>query len=121
VGFGFLVLLRFASRSLAMWRVCAIALSFVSGWRAFSSVSLCNYISYDLTQVLDLYRPFSWGLLHAAECTVWTITYVYSITAVPHTQDILNMIDASTPLEFIDTTAPHGGGTSWSGGLRTLG
>jgi hypothetical protein len=25
-----------------MWRVCAIALSFVSGWRAFSSVSLCN-------------------------------------------------------------------------------
>jgi hypothetical protein len=27
-------------RSLAMWRVCAIAPSFVSGWRAFSSVSL---------------------------------------------------------------------------------
>jgi hypothetical protein len=27
-----------------MWRVCAIALSFVSGWRAFSSVSLCESI-----------------------------------------------------------------------------
>jgi hypothetical protein len=26
-----------------MWRVCAMALSFVSGWRAFSSVSLCKY------------------------------------------------------------------------------
>jgi hypothetical protein len=42
VGLGFLVRLRFASRSLAVWRVCAIALGFVSGWRAFSSVSLCN-------------------------------------------------------------------------------
>jgi hypothetical protein len=31
-------------KSTAMWRVCAIALSFVSGWRAFSSVSLCKYI-----------------------------------------------------------------------------
>jgi hypothetical protein len=32
-----------------MWRVCAIALSFVSGWRAFSSVSLCKsiYLSID--------------------------------------------------------------------------
>jgi hypothetical protein len=28
----------------AVWRVCAIALSFVSGWRAFSSVSLCKYM-----------------------------------------------------------------------------
>jgi hypothetical protein len=27
---------------LAMWRVCAIAPGFVSGWRAFSSVSLCK-------------------------------------------------------------------------------
>jgi hypothetical protein len=27
-----------------MWRVCAIALSFVSGWRAFSSFSLCKSI-----------------------------------------------------------------------------
>jgi hypothetical protein len=44
VGLGLLVRLRFASRSPAMWRVCAIALSFVSGWRAFSSVSLCKYI-----------------------------------------------------------------------------
>jgi hypothetical protein len=26
-----------------MWRVCAIALSFVFGWRAFSSASLCKY------------------------------------------------------------------------------
>jgi hypothetical protein len=42
---GFLVRLRFASRSPAMWRVCAIALSFVSGWRAFSSVSLCKSIA----------------------------------------------------------------------------
>jgi hypothetical protein len=45
VGLGLLVRLRFASRSPAMWRVCAIALSFVSGWRAFSSVSLCNSIN----------------------------------------------------------------------------
>jgi hypothetical protein len=44
VGLGFLVRFRFASRSPAMWRVCAIALSFVSGWRAFSSVSLCKSI-----------------------------------------------------------------------------
>jgi hypothetical protein len=28
-----------------MWRVCAIALSFVSGWRAFYSVSLCKNIA----------------------------------------------------------------------------
>jgi hypothetical protein len=26
-----------------VWRVCAIAPSFVSGWRVFSSVSLCEY------------------------------------------------------------------------------
>jgi hypothetical protein len=48
VGLGFLVRLRFASRSPAMWRVCAIALSFVSGWRAFSSVSLCNTVLQDI-------------------------------------------------------------------------
>jgi hypothetical protein len=44
---GLLVRLRFASRSPAMWRVCAFALSFVSGWRAFSSVSLCKSIYRD--------------------------------------------------------------------------
>jgi hypothetical protein len=27
-----------------MWRVCAVALSLVSGWRAFSSISLCTYM-----------------------------------------------------------------------------
>jgi hypothetical protein len=41
---GCLVRLRFALRRLAMWCVCAVALSFVSGWRAFSSVSLCKSI-----------------------------------------------------------------------------
>jgi hypothetical protein len=44
LGCGCLVRLRFALRSLAVWRVCAIAPSFVSGWRAFSSVSLCKTI-----------------------------------------------------------------------------
>jgi hypothetical protein len=48
VGLGFLVRLRFASRGPAMWRVCAIALSFVSGWRAFYSVSLCKNIFAEL-------------------------------------------------------------------------
>jgi hypothetical protein len=43
LGCGCLVRLRFALRSLAVWRVCAIAPSFVSGWRAFSSISLCNF------------------------------------------------------------------------------
>jgi hypothetical protein len=55
VGLGFLVRLRFASRSLAVWRVCAIALSFVSGWRAFSSVSLCTTI----TTTTNFYRQGS--------------------------------------------------------------
>jgi hypothetical protein len=41
LGCGCLVRLRFALRSLAVWRVRAIAPSFVSGWRAFSSVLLC--------------------------------------------------------------------------------
>jgi hypothetical protein len=44
VGLGFLVRLRFALRGLALWLVCAIAPSFVSGWWAFSSVSLCKSI-----------------------------------------------------------------------------
>jgi hypothetical protein len=42
LGCGRLVRLRFALRSLAVWHVRAIAPSFVSGWRAFSSVSLCK-------------------------------------------------------------------------------
>jgi hypothetical protein len=37
-------LLRFALRSLAMRRVCALAPSFVSGWRAFSFDSLCKSV-----------------------------------------------------------------------------
>jgi hypothetical protein len=41
VGLGCSVRLRFALRSLALWHFCAIAPSFVSGWRAFSSASLC--------------------------------------------------------------------------------
>jgi hypothetical protein len=44
VSLGCLVRLRFALHSLAVWRVCRIAPSFVSGWRAFSSVSLCKFI-----------------------------------------------------------------------------
>jgi hypothetical protein len=42
VDLGFLVWLRFALRSLAVWRVRAIAPSFIFGRRAFTSVSLCN-------------------------------------------------------------------------------
>jgi hypothetical protein len=41
-GFWFLVRLRFALRGLALCRVCEVP-SFVSGWRAFSSFSLCKY------------------------------------------------------------------------------
>jgi hypothetical protein len=60
VGLGFLIRLRFASRGLAMWRVCAIALSFVSGWRAFSSVSLCNSIIYrDLVRLRFALHSFA--------------------------------------------------------------
>jgi hypothetical protein len=44
VGLGFLVRLRFALRSLAVWRVRAVAPGFIFGWRAFSSVSLCKSI-----------------------------------------------------------------------------
>jgi hypothetical protein len=40
VGFEFLVRFRFALRSLALCSVCASAPSFVSGWRAFSSVTI---------------------------------------------------------------------------------
>jgi hypothetical protein len=36
--------LHFALRGLALWLVCAIAPSFVSGWRVFSSFSLCKSI-----------------------------------------------------------------------------
>jgi hypothetical protein len=57
VGLGFLVRLRFASRSPAMWRVCAIALSFVSGWRAFPSVSLCKHICYAIRPPLFALGP----------------------------------------------------------------
>jgi hypothetical protein len=46
VGLGFLVRLRFALRSLAVWHVRAIAPSFIFGWRAFSSVILCKTIIY---------------------------------------------------------------------------
>jgi hypothetical protein len=42
VGLRCLVRLRLALRSLAVWRVLAIAPSFIFDWRAFSSVSLCN-------------------------------------------------------------------------------
>jgi hypothetical protein len=34
IGLGYLVWLLFALRSLALWRVCAIAPCFGSGWRA---------------------------------------------------------------------------------------
>jgi hypothetical protein len=47
VGLGFLVRVRFALRSLAVWRVRAIAPSFVFSWRAFSSVSPCQSILRD--------------------------------------------------------------------------
>jgi hypothetical protein len=50
VGLGFLVRLRFALRSFAVWCVCAIAPSFVSGLRAFSSVSLCKSVSIFITR-----------------------------------------------------------------------
>jgi hypothetical protein len=43
VGLRFLVRLRFALRSLAVWRVRAIAPSFIFGWRAFSSARPAIY------------------------------------------------------------------------------
>jgi hypothetical protein len=43
-GHGYPVFESIHKHHLAMWRVRAIALSFVSGWRAFSSVSLCKSI-----------------------------------------------------------------------------
>jgi hypothetical protein len=46
VGLGFFVQLRFALRGLALCCVHAIAPSFVSGWRAVSSISLCNLYRY---------------------------------------------------------------------------
>jgi hypothetical protein len=52
VGLVFLVWLRFALHSIALWRVCAFAPGFVSGWRACSSVSLCNSSIYR-----SMYRP----------------------------------------------------------------
>jgi hypothetical protein len=42
VGLGFLVRPNFALHSLAVWCVCAIAPSFIFGWRALSSVFLCK-------------------------------------------------------------------------------
>jgi hypothetical protein len=55
LNFGFLVRLPFALHSFALFRVCAIAPSFVSGWRAFSSVSLCKSIFPAVTQL------YSWA------------------------------------------------------------
>jgi hypothetical protein len=65
LGCGCLVRLRFASRSLAVWRVCAIAPSFISGWRAFSSVSLCTYIIDNRTMSVQ-----SFGRLGAPALTL---------------------------------------------------
>jgi hypothetical protein len=56
-GFGVLVWLRFALRSLAMWRVCAIAPTYASGWRAFSSVSLCEPIFIAARVLAGVLRP----------------------------------------------------------------
>jgi hypothetical protein len=41
VGLAFWFWLRLALRGFALWRVCAIAPSFVFGWQAFSSFYLC--------------------------------------------------------------------------------
>jgi hypothetical protein len=51
VGLGFLVRLRFALHGFAVWCVCAIAPSLNSGWRAFSSVFLCQSICIPLRGV----------------------------------------------------------------------
>jgi hypothetical protein len=59
-GFGgwFLVWLCFALRGHDLWRVCAIAPSFVSGWRAFSSVSLCTYFFDCTIRHVSFSHPF---------------------------------------------------------------
>jgi hypothetical protein len=67
VGLRFLVRLRFALRSLAVWRVRAIAPSFVFGWQAFSSVSLCENIK--LCQYIKPYAQLVGSLLHLSGCT----------------------------------------------------
>jgi hypothetical protein len=59
VGRGFWVWLCFALRSLALCRVCVIAPSFVSVWRAFSSVSLCS-IYYTVCCTVLSSRASSW-------------------------------------------------------------
>jgi hypothetical protein len=62
VGLGFLVRLRFALRSLAVWCVRAIAPSFIFGWRAFSSVSLCKSIYFCMVVWACLApRVWVWG------------------------------------------------------------
>jgi hypothetical protein len=66
VGLGFLVRLCFALHSFAVWCVSAIAPSFISGWRAFSSVSLCNSIYYTnaITARADLFGIVHCGIVH---------------------------------------------------------
>jgi hypothetical protein len=59
----------FELRGLAMWRVCAIAPSFISGWRAFSSVSLCKSIITFQNRMFG--QPCSYGTpVDAVPCDV---------------------------------------------------
>jgi hypothetical protein len=51
-------LCRFALRSLAVWRVRAIAPSFIFGWRAFSSVSLCKSVFSGVLALFPAGGPF---------------------------------------------------------------
>jgi hypothetical protein len=54
---------------LALCRVCAIAHSFVSGWRAFLSVSLCKWISVSLEDS-DPFQMIQWDSIarHSTAC-----------------------------------------------------
>jgi hypothetical protein len=53
----------FALRSLALCRVCAVAPSFVSDWRAFSYVSLCNSATLIFGATLLAALGFAWAVL----------------------------------------------------------
>jgi hypothetical protein len=76
VGLAFSLWLRFALRSLALWRVGAIAPSFVSGWRASSSISLCvtsihmHALSYRLRS--GLFRSY-------AEQSNWVSAFCFGL------------------------------------------
>jgi hypothetical protein len=74
-GFWVFFWLRFALRSFALWRVCAIAPSFVSGWRAFSSVSLYDNRSPSSILLTSSISDLAWGLFVVSRHTYGLVPY----------------------------------------------